>query len=105
MIVHPTAKVEEGCELSSCVIGPNCVVESGVKINNSTIMAGTKVKASAYIDGSIIGWKNVVGAWSRVTGLTCTAESVVIANCTLLNGVKILPHKGVNGEHKDSIIM
>ena len=87
------------------VIGAGCVIEDGVKISNSTIMAGTHVKAHSYIDGSIVGWKNTVGKWARVTGLTCTGEDVQIGNCSSLSGVKILPHKGVNGEHKDTIIM
>lgn len=105
-IIHPSATVEDGAELGpAVVIGPNCHIAAGVKISNSTIFAGTKVHSHSYIDGSIIGWKNTVGKWARVTGLTCTGEDVQIQNCACLSGVKILPHKGVGGEHKDSIIM
>jgi NDP-sugar pyrophosphorylase family protein len=77
VIIHPSAKVEEGAELGpSVVIGANCHIAAGVKISNSTILAGTKVKANTYIDGSIIGWKNTIGSWVRITALTCTAEDV-----------------------------
>jgi mannose-1-phosphate guanylyltransferase len=106
VIVHPTAVVEEGATLGpNVVIGANCRIASGSKISNSTILAGTTVNSHTYIDGSIIGWKNTIGSWVRITNLTCTAEDVQIANLTLLSGVKILPHKGVSGEHKDLIIM
>lgn len=77
VIVHPSAKVEEGALLGpSVVIGANCHIAAGVKISNSTILSGTKVKANTYIDGSIIGWKNTIGSWVRITGLSCTAEDV-----------------------------
>jgi len=106
VIIHPTAVVEEGAILGpNVVIGANCKIASGTKISNSTILAGTTVNAHSYIDGSIIGWKNTVGSWVRITNLTCTAEDVQISNLALLSGVKVLPHKGISGEHKDSIIM
>lgn len=75
-IVHPSAVVEEGAELSNCVIGADCKIFAGAKISNSTILAGTKVHSHSYIDGSIIGWKNTIGKWVRITNLTCTAEDV-----------------------------
>lgn len=76
-MIHESAKVGAGAELGpNVVVGPDCVIGDGVKISNSTIMGGTVVKAHSYIDGSIIGWKNTVGQWARVTGLTCTGEDV-----------------------------
>lgn len=106
VIVHETAVIEEGAVIGpNVVIGADCKIAAGSKISNSTILAGTKVHSHSYIDGSIIGWKNTVGQWVRITGLTCTAEDVQVANCTSLDSVKVLPHKGINGSHKDSIIM
>lgn len=106
VIIHPSAVVEEGAELGpAVVIGADCRIAAGAKISNSTILAGTKVHAHSYIDGSIIGWKNTIGKWVRITGLTCTAEDVQIKDCSSLDSVKILPHKGVAGDHKNSIIM
>ena len=106
VIIHPSAIVEEGAILGpNVVIGANCKIAAGTKISNSTILAGTTVNSHSYIDGSIIGWKNTVGSWVRITNLTCTAEDVQIANLALLSNVKVLPHKGISGEHKDSIVM
>lgn len=106
VIIHKSAIIEEGAVLGpNVVIGADCRIAAGTKISNSTILAGTKINAHSYIDGSIIGWKNTIGQWVRITGLTCTAEDVQIANLSHLNGVKVLPHKGISGEHKDSIIM
>lgn len=106
VIIHQSAVVEEGAVLGpNVVIGAHCQIASGTKISNSTILAGTKVNAHSYIDGSIIGWKNTIGSWVRVTNLTCTAEDVQLANLSHLDGVKVLPHKGISGEHKNSIIM
>ena len=106
VIIHSSAVVEVGAVLGpNVVIGANCKIAAGTKISNSTILAGTVVKGHSYIDGSIIGWKNTVGEWCRITGLTCTAEDVQVANLSLLDSAKILPHKGVSGEHKNVIIM
>ena len=77
MIIHESAVVDSGAQLGpNVVIGAGCKIAAGVKISNSTILAGTIVNAHSYIDGSIIGWKNTVGSWVRITNLTCTAEDV-----------------------------
>lgn len=77
MIIHESAVVDSGAQLGpNVVIGAGCKIAAGVKISNSTILAGTIVNANSYIDGSIIGWKNTVGSWVRITNLTCTAEDV-----------------------------
>jgi mannose-1-phosphate guanylyltransferase len=77
VIIHKSAVVAEGAVLGpNVVIGADCKIAAGTKISNSTILAGTEVKAHSYIDGSIIGWKNTIGEWVRITGLTCTAEDV-----------------------------
>lgn len=52
------------------MIGPGC------KISNSTILARTKVLGYSLIEGSIIGWANTIGRWTRIVGLTVTAEDV-----------------------------
>ena len=76
-IIHESARVDDSAELGpNVVIGADCKIDAGVKIQNSTILAGTHVKAHTFIDGSIIGWKNTIGSWVRITGLTCTAEDV-----------------------------
>ena len=39
-------------------------------------MAETKVLGCSLIEGSIIGWKNTIGKWVRINGLTVIAEDV-----------------------------
>jgi mannose-1-phosphate guanylyltransferase len=58
------------------VIGQDVVVGPGTKIYNATIMSGTKIQGYSVIQGSIIGWKNTIGQWSRIDGLTVTGEDV-----------------------------
>jgi NDP-sugar pyrophosphorylase family protein len=38
------------------VIGAGCKIGPGNKISNSTLLAGSSVANSSFIDGSIIGW-------------------------------------------------
>jgi mannose-1-phosphate guanylyltransferase len=71
------------------VIGPGC------KIYNSTILGKTKVLGYALIEGSIIGWSNTIGRWTRIVGLTVTAEDVQVKDEVFLNGAMILPHKPI----------
>ena len=100
MIIHPSAKVDETAVLGpNVVIGADCVIGKGVRIYNSAIFSGTTVHGYSLIEGSIIGWKNTIGSWVRITGLTCTAEDVQIKDESFLDGVKILPHKPVVGVH------
>ncbi len=49
---------------------------SGVRIQHSVLMEGVKVLDSAWINGSIIGWKSVVGRWCRVEPMTVTGKDV-----------------------------
>jgi len=64
-------------------------------------LGGSSVDTSSYVDGSIVGWKSSIGSWCRVTNLSVIAEDVQVKNDTLLIGTKILPHKGVNGQHTE----
>jgi len=63
------------------------------------MLAASTVGCASYVDGSIIGWKSSIGNWCRVTGLSVIAEDVQVKAQSYLNGTKILPHKGINGEY------
>lgn len=76
-----------------------------MRISNSTILGNSVVKPYSLIQGSIIGWKNTIGSWVRITQLVCTAEDVQVSDESSLTGTKILPHKGVTGVHGDVILM
>jgi mannose-1-phosphate guanylyltransferase len=42
VIIHPTAKIGEGCKIGpNVIIGPNVVVGDGARITKSVIMEGT----------------------------------------------------------------
>ena len=63
------------------------------------------LKPYSLISDSIIGWKNTIGSWVRMTAVTCTGEDVQIKDETSLTNVKILPHKAVEGVHANTVIM
>mmetsp|Transcript_44029 Transcript_44029/g.58419 ORF Transcript_44029/g.58419 Transcript_44029/m.58419 type:complete len:155 (+) Transcript_44029:647-1111(+) len=106
VIVHETAEVDPTAQLGpNVVIGAGCKIGAGVRVKNSTILDQTTLKPYSIITDSIIGWKNTVGSWCRLTAMTCTGEDVQIKDESCLTGVKILPHKGVDGVHTDKIIM
>mmetsp|Transcript_18877 Transcript_18877/g.13697 ORF Transcript_18877/g.13697 Transcript_18877/m.13697 type:complete len:158 (+) Transcript_18877:601-1074(+) len=101
--VHPTAKVHETSILGgNVVVGENCVIGPGCKIYNSTILADTRIEGHSLIQGSIIGWKNKIGRWVRVAGLTVTGEDVELKDETFLNGIFVLPHKQITGVYPTS---
>lgn len=101
-VVHETAKIDPTAIIGpNVVVGAGCSVGAGSKVTNSTLLAGSSVAQSSYVDGSIIGWKSSIGSWCRVTDLSVIAEDVQIKNDTLLIGTKVLPHKGINGQHTE----
>ena len=106
VIIHSTATVHPSAQLGpNVVIGANCTIGEGVKIRDSTILASTVVKPYTLISNSIIGWKNTIGSWVRLTDMTCTAEDVQIKDESCLKKVAVLPHKAIQGEYSDQVIM
>jgi mannose-1-phosphate guanylyltransferase len=89
------------------VIGPNVVVKSGSKITNSVIMSDCTIENSSFIDGSIIGWKSLIGSWVRIEGLSILGEDVAVADNLFINSSIILPNCKVKTSIKNpgSIIM
>lgn len=67
--IHPSAKVD-----CTAVLGPNvsidanCVIGAGVRIRESVILPGVKIKDNACVIDSIVGWNSTIGTWSRVEG-------------------------------------
>jgi mannose-1-phosphate guanylyltransferase len=105
-IIDETAVIDPSAKIGpNVVIGPYCSIGAGVKICDSTIFEKTTVKPYSLVKGSIIGWKNTVGSWVRITELTCTAEDVQVKDETSLTGTKVLPHKGIAGVYGDEVVM
>lgn len=69
------------------------------------MLSNTVIKPYSYISNSIIGLKNTIGSWVRMTEMTCTSEDVQVKDESSLTNVKILPHKPVTGVHANEIIM
>jgi len=96
VMVHPSATIDPSSVIGpNVVIGANCHIGPGCKIYNSTILSGTVVQGFTLIQGSIIGWKNTIGRWVRINGLTVTGEDVQVKDECELNGTMVLPHKGI----------
>lgn len=95
VMIDPTAKIGKGSVLGpDVVIGPNSVIGEGVRITNSTIMAGTKIASYARIGNSIIGWSCNIKAWAHLDKCQL-GEDVEVATETVLVGAIVCPHKGM----------
>jgi len=87
VFIHPSAKVDPSAVLGPNVtIDANCVIGEGVRIKESVILPGVRIKDNACIIDSIIGWNSTIGTWSRVEGspVASNFEDEFIT----LNGVK-----------------
>jgi len=101
-VVDATAQIDPTAVVGpNVVVGPGCKIGAGSKVTNTTLMKGSSVGKSSYVDGSIIGWSSSIANWCRVTNLSVIAEDVQIKDNTLLIGTKVLPHKGINGQHTE----
>lgn len=62
VLIENSANIAEGCLIGpDVVIGPGCIIESGVRLSSCTIMKGVRVKRSAHVSDSIIGWYSTIG--------------------------------------------
>jgi mannose-1-phosphate guanylyltransferase len=68
------------------VIGPNCVIEDGVCIKRSTILANSLIKSHSWVQSSIVGWKCSIGKLSRMDNVTVTGEDVIVNDEIYVNG-------------------
>ena len=84
------------------VIGPGVVIKSGARIINSVILADAEIGKSAFVEGSIVGWKSKINSWARLDGLTITGEQVTVGENVYLNGAIILPNVSVKNSIKNS---
>jgi len=93
VMVHPTAKIGRGCVLGpAVVVGANCVVEDGVRLEDSTLMEGARVQSHALVKDSLVGWASDIGRWCFVTA-SVLGERVKVQDTLLINSAIVLPHK------------
>eukprot|EP00741_Cyanophora_paradoxa_P001926 tig00000523_g1865.t1 len=97
VLVDETAQIGEGCLIGpNVVVGKNCVIEDGVRLSRTTVMAGSRLKSHCCVSNTIIGWSSTVGRWSRVEGNTVLGEDVQVNDELYVNGAVVLPHKGIS---------
>ena len=107
-MIHPSAQVDPSAIIGpNVVIGEHCIIGPGTRILNSTVMAKTTIKGYCYIEGTIIGWSNTIGMWTRIEGLTVTSEDVTFRDELFVHGIIVLPHKSIttNQSNPGTIIM
>lgn len=97
VLVDPTAKIGTGCRIGpDVVIGPNCVVEDGVRLHTTTLLPGSTVRSHSFVSKAIIGWQSTVGEWVRIENMTVLGEDVNVKAERYINASSVLPHKSVS---------
>lgn len=127
VFIHPSAKVDPTAVLGPNVtIDANCVIGEGVRIKESVILPGVRIKDNACVIDSIIGWNSTIGTWSRVEGSPvssnfedelATTNGVKKPSVTILGGdihvydekcirnCIVLPHKDLVKSYHNEIVM
>lgn len=113
--LHPSAKVHPTAKL-----GPNVAVAAGARIGagvrlmETIVLDDVEVREHACVQNAIVGWKCVIGRWSRVqgtgdfdskTGVTILGEDVVVADEVVVSGCIVLPHKEIKETVRDETIL
>jgi mannose-1-phosphate guanylyltransferase len=100
VLIDPTAKISNNCLIGPYVtIGPNVVIEDGVRLRRTTVLEGVTIKKNSWVDSSIVGWESRIGQWVRMEGVSVLGRDVRIADELYINGGMILDHKAI----KDTI--
>jgi mannose-1-phosphate guanylyltransferase len=72
-VVEPSCTLKAGVEIVNSVLGPNCVIEDRVRIEDSVIWAGSRVGTASIIRRSLIGKSGLIGR-------NVTAEDAVLGD-------------------------
>jgi len=106
VVIDPSAKIGKAVIGPNVTIGPNCVIDDGVRLKNTVILEGCTVGANSWINQSIIGWKSRIGKWVRIQNVSVLGQDVHISDELFINGGRILPHKDITTSVlEESIIM
>lgn len=101
VFIHPSAKVDPTAVLGPNVtIDANCVIGEGVRIKESVILPGVRIKDNACVIDSIIGWNSTIGTWSRVEGSPVSSnfeDELITVNGVKKPSVTILSKKPIMG--------
>lgn len=96
VMIHPSAKIGSSCKIGpDVVVGPDCVVGEGSRLQQCTLMPGTKVGSHSFVSGSIVGWHSNIGSWVRIDDACVLGEDVTVKDELAMTSSIVLPHKGV----------
>lgn len=114
--IHSTAKIGP-----NVTIGENVKIGKGVRISNAIILDGVVVKDFALVTNSIVGWRSVIGKWSRIEGhmssshhdvlseseakVCLLGNDVTVDNEVLLRDSIVLPNKNISMNISNRIIL
>jgi len=97
VLVDKSAIIGRDCVIGPNVtVGPNCMIHDGVRIKNSVILEGVEIGGNSWISQSIVGWKSVIGKWSRIQNVSVLGQDVTVADELFINGGSVLPHKSLS---------
>eukprot|EP01100_Stratorugosa_tubuloviscum_P005032 TRINITY_DN2289_c0_g1_i1.p1 TRINITY_DN2289_c0_g1~~TRINITY_DN2289_c0_g1_i1.p1 ORF type:complete len:445 (-),score=194.49 TRINITY_DN2289_c0_g1_i1:83-1372(-) len=120
VIIHPTASVHTSAKIGPNVtLGANVKIGAGVRIKESIILDGVDIKDRVCLIYSIIGFDSVIGRWSRIEGvpdfeakeesknhgITIFGNNVITGPETFIRKCIVLPHKQLNENHFDEILL
>ncbi|MDO4908632.1 MAG: NDP-sugar synthase [Corynebacterium sp.] len=92
-LVDPTAKVEDSTLLlGGTVVGANCSVASGCRLDESVLFEGVTVEPGAFIKDSIISAGAHIGANAVIEDAIIGEGAKVGARCELKNGMRVWPN-------------
>ncbi|XP_027125915.2 uncharacterized protein [Coffea arabica] len=107
--VHPTAKIGPNVSISA-----NARIGAGVRLVNCIILDDVEIKENAVVIHAIVGWKSMIGRWSRVQaegdynaklGVTILGESVSVEDEVVVINSIVLPNKTLNLSVQEEIIL
>ncbi|KAK9066505.1 hypothetical protein SSX86_013828 [Deinandra increscens subsp. villosa] len=107
--VHPTAKIGPNVSISA-----NARIGAGVRLINCIILDDVEIKENAVVVHSIVGWKCLIGRWSRVQaegdhnaklGVTILGEAVNVEDEVVVINCIVLPNKTLNVRVQQEIIL
>ncbi|KAH6756992.1 ADP-glucose pyrophosphorylase family protein [Perilla frutescens var. hirtella] len=107
--VHPTAKIGPNVSISA-----NARIGAGARLVSCIILDDVEIQENAVIIHAIVGWKCLIGRWSRVQasgdysaklGVTILGESVAVEDEVVVTNCIVLPHKTLNLSVQEEIIL
>ena len=108
VLIHLTAEIDKTAKIGANVsIGSGCEIGKGVRIVNSIILDGCKLKDYCCVINSIVCWNSVLGYWCRVEGnakVTLLGVGVTVENEKAIRNCVVLPHQILDKNHFNEIL-